>query len=177
MLATLKPGRIAEAGESEFNSRAAEGTILFGQAVKMGTVKGKQVKAWDGAAATDIFDGIAMMTVAGDVDNDRYLDGMSVSALIKGKPSVLISAASATVAPGDRVAVYPDGHFGKAPLVAGTSGTYGVELLNAVFKTGAAAGGNATIQIVGPTDYKVVKWYTCNKSSKRAKYSSFSKRS
>lgn len=157
MIATLKPGRIGEAGESSFNSRVAENTILCGQAMKMGTAKGKQVKAWDGSAATDVFDGIAMFTMACDVDNDRYVAGNSVSALYKGKPYVKLSANSVAVVPGDRVAVLPDGHFAKAPLTVGTSGTYGVELLNAVFKTAASAGGEVLIEIVGPSDYKTVQ--------------------
>lgn len=157
MIATLKPGRIGEAGESLFNSRAAEGDILFGQAMKMGTVKGKQVLAWDGSASTDVFDGIAMMTMAGEIDDEKYIEGNSVSALYSGKPYVKLSATSGSVVPGDKVAVMPDGHFGKAPLTVGTSGTYGVEIQNAVFKTAADAGGEVLIELIGPAVTKTVQ--------------------
>ena len=157
MIATLLPGRIAEAGESEFNSRVAEGAVAFGQALMQGTTKGKQVKAWASAGSGVVFEGIAMMTMAGDVDNNRYNDHQSVSALISGKPAVKVSSSSATVAPGDRVAIYADGHFGKGPLTPATNGVYGANLLNAVWKSDAVAGAAGVIQIIGPTSYTVVQ--------------------
>jgi hypothetical protein len=164
MEALLLPGRIGEAGESKFNSRVAEGAIPFGKALQMGTTKGKQVKVWDGGAAADIFDGVSMYSVAGNIDNETYDDHNSVSALYQGKPCVLVSALSATPAVGDKVAVYSDGSFGVGPLEVNAAGTtYGVNLMNAVWKSSGtvtykgASTKVGVIEFYGPADYTIVK--------------------
>ncbi|ABR46647.1 hypothetical protein Amet_4362 [Alkaliphilus metalliredigens QYMF] len=152
-------GRIAEASMSATaRSMAAEGSpIKYGKAVKLGTDKEIQVKAWDGAASTDIFAGIALNSVTGDLDNDQYLQGNPVSVLKKGTVWVKVSADSAGVTAGQKAAVLEDGDFTAAPLSVDTNGVYGVELEGSEYLTSAAAGELVMLAINLPSTTKVVQ--------------------
>jgi len=147
--ASTGPGRIAE-GESSGVSMAAENAIVPGQAVKLGTDPEIQVKAWDGAASTNKFAGIAGQNLSYDLDNAQYEQGDPVPVIKKGVVWVKISASSAGVTAGQQAAVLPDGYFTAAPLVVGTSGTYGTEIEDSEYLSSAAAGALAKLSISLP---------------------------
>ncbi|MFT9496370.1 structural cement protein Gp24 [Anaerosolibacter sp.] len=153
MLTPTGSGRIAEGNcGTSAGSMAAENTIAFGQAVKYGTDKEKQVKAWDGAASADKFAGIALHGVTGDLDNDQYVQGNAVPVLKKGTVWVKVSANSAAgVIAGQTAAVRDDGFFDAGPLVVGTSGKYGVEIDGSEFLTGGEPGDLVKLSINLPS--------------------------
>lgn len=157
MLTTGKAGQLAEGRLDHADSMAAEGVIPFGIALKKGTSSEKQVKAWDGAASTDVFAGIALYSQAGDLDNEQYADKNPCTVLRKGIVWVKLSANSAGVTAGDKVAVRDDGLFDKAPLTSGTNGVYGVEIENAEFKSSGSAGDLVKLEINMPTATNVVQ--------------------
>lgn len=134
-------GRIAEGTmHTSANTMAAENTIQYGQAVKYGTDKENQVKAWDGAEENDQLAGIALHGLTGDLDNEQYLQGNPVPVFKKGVVWVKVSENSAGVIAGKRAAVRNDGYFDAAPLGAATNGVYGSEIDGSEFLTSASAG-------------------------------------
>lgn len=157
MEAKLNAGKLAEGRQNHADSMAAEGEIPFGNALKLGTDPVKQVTAWDGAASSDKFAGIAQFSIAGDIDNAKYVDGDPVTVLKTGVVWVQLSADASSVTKGDPVAVRDDGLFDKGPLSEATSGVYGVEIENAEFKSAGDAGDVVKVEIDLPSATNVVQ--------------------
>ena len=157
MDAKLNAGKLAEGRQNHADSMAAEGEIPFGKALKLGTDPEKQVTAWDGAASSDKFAGIAQFSIAGDLDNSKYEDGDPVTVLKTGVIWVQLSADAASVTKGDPVAVRDDGLFEKGALSSGSSGSYGVDIENAKFKSAGDAGDVVKVEIDLPSATNVVQ--------------------
>ncbi len=149
-------GYPSEGGHVEMRSMVSENTIGFGQAVKYGTDTEAQVMAWDGAASTDIFAGVAAIGPSGDFENDQFDESVPVPVLRKGQIWVKISEDSGGVSVGDTAAVLSDGWFDKTPLSEATNGVYGVEISGSEFLSAAAAGGTALLSLNLPSE-KTVK--------------------
>jgi hypothetical protein len=137
---SLLAGRIAEARiNTSSSSKAAEGAIEFGKAVKRGTNAAKQIQEWDGANSDDQFAGIAVFSYGGDVDNEQYKDGDAARTLEAGVITVKLSPDSGGVSAGDQVEVRDDGYFDTG-LSSATNGVYGAEIENSEFLESGSAG-------------------------------------
>lgn len=151
-------GRIAESSlATSAKSMVAENTIKFGKAVKLGTDPELQVKGWDGNSSNDVFSGIALHGITGDLDNNQFLEGHPVAVLKKGAVWVRVAEGSQGVTAGQKAAVLPNGDFTSAPLTAGTGGTYGVEIEGSEFLTSGSEGDLVKLLINLPATTKTVQ--------------------
>lgn len=147
---TLKAGKIADGriGTSAV-SMVAENVIAFGQAVKYGTDPESQVLPWDGANSDDIFAGIAVYSITGDIDDDEYDQYDPVSVLKVGTVWVKVADTSSGITAGESAAVTPDG-FDAGGLTSGSTGVYGVEIEGSEYLTSGSAGGMVKLMLNMP---------------------------